>query len=441
MKHIFWSAFLLWALPVGALDLDFGMYMRAPVGTNSHGGKQISLKNPGSRGNEFRLGNEEGYGEARFTGHVLKGKTASEPYFFANMTMAFSAQMNSQYGDSTSTGDPVQLIQSYAKGGNFDGIPASFWAGKRHYRDADIYIYDLYYFADMGGVGGGLEDVPLGNGTLAIAFLQSSDNSFRKTTNGFPAKQVLDLRWFDLKLNEKHRLHLWFAGGYSAPGQGERLNSGGTYDPVEFEAGVGGIAGARWGIDVEGGHNDLAFMYGTGVLEDFSMNRTLAYTQPPTDVNGRHRWRVVGSQYRELSPRWGLQSALVYEAGHAGSDTNSRWISVGARPVYYFTDHYHLAVEGGFSVVKDEAETNARGTTVGDRTLGRITVAPEVAVGKTYFARPLVRAYLTHTWWNGANGDLTNSSSLLGRLNSGQMTALNGTSSETQVGVQCEVWF
>ncbi|MGE0528158.1 MAG: carbohydrate porin, partial [Bdellovibrionales bacterium] len=260
--------FLAGAAPgVAALDFEFGMYMRAPVGTNSQGGKQIQLINPGSRGNEFRLGNEAGYGEARFTGHVLKGGSPDDPFFFANMTMAYDAQMNSQYGDTYGTSGNVQLIQSYAKGGNFDGIHASFWAGKRHYRDADIYIHDFYYFADMGGIGGGVEDVRLPHGTLAVALLQSADSTFQNTTLGYPAKQVLDLRWFNVKLTAQDALHFWAATGYAAPGSGEKLNAGsGTYDPVEFEAATGAIAGLRWGHALENGQNDVALMYGTGVL-------------------------------------------------------------------------------------------------------------------------------------------------------------------------------
>jgi len=439
----YWAVFFLSSFSAAAvaLDFDFGMYMRAPVGANSHGGKQIQLRNPGSQGNEFRLGNEGGYGEALFTGHVLKGKTADAPYFFANITMAYMADMNAQYGDSSANGDPVHLIQSYAKGGNFDGIRASFWAGKRHYRDVDIYINDFYYFANMGGVGGGVEDVRLGPGTLAVALLQSADENFQDTTTGLPVKQVLDIRWFNVAIGEKDRLHFWLAAGYTPAGSGEKLNSGGTYDPVEFETGLGGIAGLRWGHDLAGGHNDLALMYGTGVIEDFSMNRNFAFTSTGVDVNGSRRWRLVESLFREVNPRMGIQTAIIYDHAISGMNVSSRWLSVAARPVFYITDHYHLAFEGGFSSVLIDSETDGAGGGAEERTLGRVTIAPEMAMGKGYFDRPLVRAYLTHTWWNGANANLNNTSSLLGGFNASGFTALNDTRSETQVGVQCEVWF
>jgi len=252
----------------------------------------------------------------------------------------------------------------------------------------------------------------------------------------------LDLRWFDVELSPKDRLHFWLAAGYSAPGTGEKRNAAGTYDPVEFEAGSGAIAGLRWGHDLGGGHNDVAFMYGTGLLEDFSMGRSIAYTNPALDVNGRRRWRFVESLFWELTPKLGIQTAFIYEDGRSGSNVDSRWLSVAARPVYYLTDHYHLAFEAGFSSVLDESETNGPGGgKAGERTLWRLTIAPEVAFGKGYFDRPLVRAYLTHTEWNDANANLQNTSSLLGDFNTNNFTALNGTRSETQAGVQCEVWF
>lgn len=431
---------LAYATSARALDLDFGLYMRAPVGTNSSGGKQITLKNPGSRGNEFRLGNEEGYGELKFTGHVLKAQKPHDPFFLANMTLAIGTPMNSQYSDTTSAGDNFHLVQSYAEGGNFDGVLASFWAGKRFYRDVDVHMDDFYYFADMGGVGGGVGQVALGRGELAVAFLQSADGNFRDSTLGLPAKQVLDFRLFNWKLSEKDALHFWTALGYSAPGTGQVL-SGASYVPADFEAGRGAIFGLRYGHDLEKGHNDLALMFGTGVLEDFSMNKVQALTSIYTDLNAAKRWRLVESFYQELSSRWSVQTAFIYEGAKAGTGTQSRWLSFGARPLYYFTEHYHLAVEGGFSMVRNSSETDGSGHEAGDRTLARLALAPEVAFASSFFARPLIRAYVAHTWWNGANGDQSNASSLIGSLNSNHIAALDGDRSETQMGVQCEVWF
>src|ERR1035437_6443121 len=105
-----------------ALDVDWKLYMRSSVGTNSEGGKQYMLSNPGARGNEFRLGNEGTYAEAYFTGHVLKTSAAKDPFFDANLTFAYGAQMNSQYSDTAPHPDYASVVQAFAKGGNFDGL-------------------------------------------------------------------------------------------------------------------------------------------------------------------------------------------------------------------------------------------------------------------------------------------------------------------------------
>ena len=44
-----------WAMPV-----DMHGYLRSGTGNNLQGGKQNCFNNPGSEGNEFRLGNECG---------------------------------------------------------------------------------------------------------------------------------------------------------------------------------------------------------------------------------------------------------------------------------------------------------------------------------------------------------------------------------------------
>src|SRR5262249_39734797 len=134
---------LLFCAHATAADLDYKIYGRAAVGTNAEGGKQIDLNNPGSQGNEFRLGNESSaYSEAYFTSRILKGASADDPFFDANLTFAYNPPMNSQYGDGSDNGDTIQVIQAYAKGGNFDDVHMSFWAGKRFYRDIDIHMDD-----------------------------------------------------------------------------------------------------------------------------------------------------------------------------------------------------------------------------------------------------------------------------------------------------------
>lgn len=429
-----------------ALDMDWKLYLRASAGANSSGGKQITLKNPKTSGNEFRLGNETAYGEAYFNGHLLKGGE-KDPFFDANLTFAYSPQMNSQYGDVTSSTDGGQVIQAFVKGGRFDDMPFSAWAGKRFYRDVDLNMDDFFYFADMSGVGGGIEDLSLGNGTLAIALLQHSDNTVQRTTNGVPSKQAVDVRWRDLKLSSNDTLFLWFAAGYSAPGTGYKLNKiTNTYsDLVDYEAGHGMSEGVRWRHALgEKSFNNLSVQYGTGVMDTLTLDNWMAYAPAGTNVNARSRLRIVENPVLELTDRLSLTAGLIYEDSYNGLTGPNRvqWLSGGVRPIYYFTEHYRLAFEAGYSQITDDSETDTGGGPAGSRTLTRFTLAPEIAIAKGYFARPVLRAYVTHSSWNAANADRNNSSSLVSVLNQQNINMLDGTRrEETQFGVQAEVWF
>ena len=427
------------ALPAFGLDIDWKLYLRAPVGSNARGGKQVVLQNPKSQGNEFRLGNEAAYGEAYFTGHLLKGGEA-DPFFDANLTFAYNPQMNSQYGDTTPDGDHTQVIQAFVKGGRFEDMRYSAWVGKRFYRDADLHMNDFYYFADMSGVGGGFEDISLGNGTLAVALLQQSDTSVQRTNNGAPTKQALDVRWRDIALTANDKLHLWIAAAYTSPGSGYTLNPAtNVYDvPADFEASHGFAQGIRWRHAFsEKSYNNFAVIYGTGAMESLSMS--FAPTTP--NLNGRKRWRLVDNPVFEFD-QWSLIFAFVYEdADNGGTAGHTRYYSAGVRPIYYFSDRYHLVFEAGFSSVKDDSETGTGGGPGGERTLTRFTIAPEIALAKGYLGRPVLRAYVAHTMWNGANADSGNASSLVSRMNARNNTSLIGHRDETQIGVQAEVWF
>lgn len=422
-------------------EFEYRGYMRAPVGTNSAGGKQIQLTNPGSQGNEFRLGNETGYGEAYFTQHFFKSNDKKGPFFDANLTFAYNPSMNSQYSDTTANGDRIQFVEAYAKGGNLGDVPLSFWAGKRFYRDADIHMNDFFYFANMSGNGGGVEDIDVSNGTLAVALLQyADDRSLNNSTTGNPAKHALDLRWRDVTISDSDKLHFWLVQAYTAPGKGKAATTAAT--PVDYQASTGNAIGARWRHSLAQGNNDIALMYGTGVMESLTLDST-AFAADDS-VKKRRRLRFVESYSTEINEKWAIQAAAVYEDADSGASSNNKsdWTSLGVRPMYYFSDHYRIQGEIGYSVVKNYSEIDGSGNSFGSRNLTRVTLAPEVAFGKGYYTRPVIRFYVTYSSWNAANREATNPNSLIGKLNSDSgIVSLNDKSSETQSGFEAEVWF
>jgi maltoporin len=81
---------------------------------------------------------------------------------------------------------------------------------------------------------------------------------------------------------------------------------------------------------------------------------------------------------------------------------------------------------------------------VDDRTLERITIAPEIAIGKGIYQRPVIRFYVTENMWNDANKSTTNANSLVSKTrnaNSGATTELDGRNDIFQMGFEAEVWF
>ena len=436
------------ALSAHAGDFEYRGYMRTPTGSNSEGGKQIQIVNPGSQGNEFRLGNEVAYGEAYFTEQFLKRAQSSDSFFNANLTIGYAPSMNSQYSDTTATGDFIQILEAYAKGGNLDDLKMSFWAGKRFYRDVDVHMDDFFYFANMSGDGGGVEDIPVGNGTLAVAVLQyTDDRTLTKTTSGNPAKHALDVRWRDIVLSDNNHLHLWAAAAYTGPGTGTAT----TITPpatvganINYQASNGEAVGARLRHKMVQGDNDFAVMYGTGVMESFNLDNTAIAADD--SVKNRKRLRIVENYSKELSDRWAIEAAAIYEAADSGLPANSKsnWTSIGARPMYYISEHFRIQAEAGYSIVNNQAEVDPQGNGYGQRTLERLTISPEVAFGKGYYARPVVRFYVTATHWNDANKDANNSGSLIGKMNrqtTDPIYSLNNKNDELQTGFEAEVWF
>ena len=75
---------------------------------------------------------------------------------------------------------------------------AKFWAGERYYRREHIDINDFYPL-DMSGYGAGVEDLNLGIGKLAVAFLFGARPDIVVTQNGNYAKSNVDVRFYDLK--------------------------------------------------------------------------------------------------------------------------------------------------------------------------------------------------------------------------------------------------
>ena len=95
--------------------------------------------------------------------------------------------------------DQFRLREAFIQAGNvLESQPdAKFWAGERYYRRQHIEINDFYPL-DMSGYGGGVEDLNVKIGKLAVAYLAGARPDI-VTENGYLAKNNVDVRLYDLK--------------------------------------------------------------------------------------------------------------------------------------------------------------------------------------------------------------------------------------------------
>ena len=181
---------------------EFHGYVRSGYGVNSVGGEQVAFEAPGAEA-KYRLGNEaETYAELIFVNNWVNPDHNSDKAWFRSEFMVEANTSNSEnYGPvGNSVGaDQFRFREAFVQAGNvFESQPgAKFWAGERYYRRQHI-DSDDFYPLDMSGYGGGVEDVDIRIGKMAVAFLNGARPDV-VTENGNLAKSNIDVRLYGLK--------------------------------------------------------------------------------------------------------------------------------------------------------------------------------------------------------------------------------------------------
>src|SRR5512138_837526 len=167
--------------------VEISGYLRAGYGRDNEGGPQVAFQAPGAF-SKYRLGNEaENYGEIMFGKNFyvpkLFGSDANErPDGSPTGPIARVETMISifnPYQDLLSSGDTsFGLPEIFASIGNVVASQPSmkFWAGSRYYRRQDIHINDFFFY-NMSGTGGGVEDFELPFGKLGLAWIGAASTS------------------------------------------------------------------------------------------------------------------------------------------------------------------------------------------------------------------------------------------------------------------------
>src|ERR1700752_3485613 len=155
-------------------SFEFHGYFRSGYGLNGEGGQQVAFQAPGA-GAKFRLGNEaETYGEFIFVNNWLNPEHNDRAWMRTEVMLEANTTNSASYANFPGGvgNDQFRLREAFVQGGHIiESQPdAKFWAGERYYRRQHIEINDFYPL-DMSGYGAGVEDVHVGVGKMAVAYL------------------------------------------------------------------------------------------------------------------------------------------------------------------------------------------------------------------------------------------------------------------------------
>lgn len=418
--------------------IDFGGYFRAGYGLDDQGGVMSPFQAPGAL-TKYRLGNEtEQYGE------LILGKS----WHLADTFKPDGEAVNGGAGGPLARFQMrMSLHQPYDSGALTVGLPEAwasvgqvfasqpevkFWAGNRFYRRHDIHLID-FFFLNMSSVGGGFEDLDVGVGKLALAFLGATSGEFGYPTVGGPppvnetgfAKRNLDLRWYDLPV---------FGGQLEAAAVYSFTE--GARDPLtqQYIDGLGGgalsLVHTHENFPLAGSVNKFSLQAGLQAAKTFTSGfdtfSHLGETVILPDFDDSWRFRVTENFIVQPAAWFSVQPVLVYQYTEYLRDTwQQHWGSAGVRPIFHLGPNFSLAFEGGVDYVDEVAPTSGASRDY----LYKVTFAPQVSLGRTYLSRPSLRAFITYAGW----GD-----DFVGRVGG---PAYADANEGISYGVQMEAWW
>ena len=395
-------------------SFEFHGYFRSGYGLNSVGGQQVAFAAPGA-GAKYRLGNEaETYGELIFVNNWLNPEQNSDKAWMKTEVMIEANTTNSASYASFPQGignDQFRFREAFVQAGNVLGSQpdAKFWAGERYYRRQHVDINDFYPL-DMSGYGGGVEDLNLRVGKLAVAFISGARPDI-VTRNGYLSKSNIDVRFYDLK----GPFGLWGAWFDYATSKGGETPAGTT---IPTTAGYAfGFRHQR--LEWHGGYQTFSVQYGTGAASNFSS----VLEDPTPFLRSSARLLVVEQLLYQPNDRFAIMPIFIYQRYKDGNPQHgwNEWVSFGARPQVFFTKYISLAFEAGFD------HTNSPGQY--DGWLRKFTIAPQIVAGRKFYSRPVLRVFLTYASWSDGFRGLVGGVPYLDRTNG------------LTYGVQAETWW
>jgi maltoporin len=386
--------------------VDVTGYFRAGYGRDDQGGPQAAFQAPGALA-KGRLGNEaENYGE------VTIGKNFYLPGVFSLVRGANSVSSQpigrfqvrvSMYNPYTnylvSSSTQFGLAEAWAAIGNLSASQPSmtFWAGNRYYRRHDVHIDDFFLY-NMSGGGGGVEDIKTPIGKLALAWIGlASQSGFSdipqpdaQNKAGFN-KTNFDFRLYDFKLvGGKGELGLDISRATSGKDQNGESAPNATGVSFTFIHTADKWLG-------ENNLNKFFIQYGLGPAKTFTSGFETFVTNGQTFIRpeapGSYRFRVADNVIYETGNHFSISPVVLYQlTDYRQYGGKQYWFSAGVRPQVHFNNYVSLAFEP-FVDWTDDKTTNLSDY------LYKLTVAPQISLGRSFMSRPTIRAFLTYAHW------------------------------------------
>src|SRR4029453_11887616 len=368
-----------------AKTFEFHGYLRSGYGLNSRGGQQVAFQAPGADA-KYRLGNEaETYAELIFVNNWVNPEHDDDKAWIRTQVMIEANTSNSANYANFPGGignDQFRFREAFVQAGNvFKSQPfAKFWAGERYYRRYQAHIND-FYILDMSGYGGGVEDLDVKVGKLAVAFLAGARPDLT-TENGNYAKSNIDVRLYDVKA-PGGKLSGWFNFANAKGG----TTPSGTVIPSSRGYAFG-IAHQR--LEWKGGYNWFSIGYATGAASNLSTS----IDDPTPFLKDRKRFRIAEHLLLQPNDKFAIQPVFVYQRTQSGNPQEGwgQWLLLAARPQYFFTDHLSLTFEAGL-------DRTSSGNGQYEGWLRKFTIAPQIGAGRRFFSRPVLRLFVTYATW------------------------------------------
>ncbi|HEY5812077.1 MAG TPA: carbohydrate porin [Terrimicrobiaceae bacterium] len=431
-------------------------YIRVGTGFTGNGvGQTSSFQMPSVGHGRFRLGNEnDTYIEwGPILTHMLGDDPDAMDVSF-KMTFQLISGEDKQSGvNLDNAGWNIGLVEAYLEFKNVikSAPEVTFWGGERFYDRYNIDPQD-YFFLNTSGVGGGVYNIDLGIGSLAIAYFggiragtgsfwldDTSFNRYNLQVNGGQGdfyKHVLDIRLGDIDFLAG-KLKMVLIGAYQHGGDFTITNANGTTGNahVDNSGGVGGGLVQQWDLPQMGKLSFIqaAALYGYGLV-DFdpsgvdlnklgnSYNSAIAQSGSaygtfkdvdPYNNSQRARanifwvWNPTDnfSMGTWATYQFDDQGFTTYQTNANGSVTSAspyaHLFTAGVRPVFWLWGPFCIQGQAGYSYLSNN---RGPGAATGDGgSLGIFTIAPTIKPRSGgYFSRPELRLYATYAVWSDA---------------------------------------